>query len=478
MSNGKDLVWAAPQPPTPAFSLMTDAYVKPGLSATQIWTILWAYRKLSLIIAASILALTALVLVLLPRTYESTATVLVNYEVNDPLNGKEFPIGLLSSYLATQTELMRNPDMLLKVVDQLNLTENKYYKAGYSGDGASLRDYVQKKLSKNLSIYQGQFGSHLIYVTGSANTPELAAQIANALTDVYKEQEFTRSTSPAVERASRYSAQLKQLSQKAEQAQQQYTAFHQKHQLIDTNDGKADVEITTLSDLEQQLLDAQRARRSAEARNLDDSSNADQVMASNLVQTIKTNLAAQESKLAELQTTLGPRHPQVVELNSQIAASRRNLSSEVDAYSKNASQSLVAAQQLEAKLQRAVATQREKVLAASQLYDQAAKYRLDLQSAQAVYKRALDGYDQVMFASLGNYTNVDVVSRATPPVRPSKPKTLSYLMLGFMAAGFFGLLLPLVYELTNRRMRCRDDFERDNGIPVLAEFDSLPLARA
>jgi hypothetical protein len=46
-----------------------------------------------------------------------------------------------------------------------------------------------------------------------------------------------------------------------------------------------------------------------------------------------------------------------------------------------------------------------------------------------------------------------------------------------MAGAFLGLVLPLVYELANRRVRCRDDFERDGGVPVLAEFGAMPLKR-
>jgi uncharacterized protein involved in exopolysaccharide biosynthesis len=377
--------------------------------------------------------------------------------------------------MATQTELMRNPEMLLKVVDQLNLTADKEYKAGYDGDAAGLRDYAQRTLSKNLTIHQGQFGSQLIYITAAASSPQQAAVIANRVADTYREQEFARTSSPAVDRAKRYAAQLQQLTAKVQQAQTEYSAFHQRNGIVDTGDGKAAVDMATLAELEQQYLDAQRDTRTAESKNVEDLSAGDAVMGSTLVQTIKAQLATQESRLAELQTTLGARHPQVVELNAQIAASRNMLAREIGGYSKNAAMSVTAARQLEQKLQRAVAAQREKVLATAQLFDRAAKYRLELESAQAVYKRALDGYDQVMFASSGNYTNVDIVSRATPPVKASKPRRLSLLLLGTLAAGFLGLCLPLAYELTHRRMRCRDDYERDFGIPVLAEFDSMPM---
>jgi len=55
------------------------------------------------------------------------------------------------------------------------------------------------------------------------------------------------------------------------------------------------------------------------------------------------------------------------------------------------------------------------------------KLALELESAEAVYKRALDGYDQIMFASVGDYTNVSIVNRADPPVgsKPNKPKLFS-----------------------------------------------------
>jgi capsular polysaccharide biosynthesis protein len=48
-----------------------------------------------------------------------------------------------------------------------------------------------------------------------------------------------------------------------------------------------------------------------------------------------------------------------------------------------------------------------------------------------------------------------------------------------MAGIAVGVLAPLIYELLlNRRIRCRDDFERDLDIPVLMEFDRITLRSA
>lgn len=447
-------------------------FVYPGLSLAQILSIVKAYRKLSLLIVLMVLSLTALVMAVWPRTYTAMVTLMVNYEVNDPLNGKELPVGQVSSYIATQVELMQTPEVLLAVVDRLKLTQNEDYTQGYRGDSGTLREWVAKNLSKNLAAYQGQQGSQLIYVTYSANNPMDAAQVANTVAEVYKEQDYMRSTGPPGERAERYAQQLNELKKKVDQAQQQVTAFHQRNGLID---GGNNVDVVLLATLEERLLEARNARRVADARASGDQSVNDQVLSSAFVQSLKTQLATQQSRLAQLNIAYAPRHPDIQELQSQIAATRRSLVAALQSYTANASAGLSMAQRLEQNLQQAVTEQRAKVLAEGQLHDEAAKYLLELESTQAVYKRALEGYDQIMFASGGHDTNVSFVSRATPPVKASKPRVLTGLMLGGFAAGTLGLGIPLGYELFNRRVRCRDDLERHHGIPVLVEFGALPM---
>jgi capsular polysaccharide biosynthesis protein len=117
------------------------------------------------------------------------------------------------------------------------------------------------------------------------------------------------------------------------------------------------------------------------------------------------------------------------------------------------------------------------VLAVRKLQDEGTKYVLELESAQSVYKRALDGYDQIMFASGDHYTNVNFVSRAVPAMKATKPNKPKLVIMGALAGLFLGLAAPFGYELIlARRVRCRDDFERDFGVPVLSEFDAIEPA--
>lgn len=452
-------------------------YVHPGLSPMQIVSILRARWKQSATILGAVLALALVVSLVMPKTYTATATLMVNYEVNDPLGGKEFPTGLLGSYMATQVELMRSPEVLRPVIERLKLTENKNYAAGFSGNPADLPEWVEKKLDKKLVIQQGLSGSQLIYVADSASDPRGAAAIANMVAQVYTEQVYERLTGPASERAKRYTQELEELKKKVAAAQDDITAFRNRTHLADIQ-AKADLDMALLNSLELRLQEAQNTRRAAESKLTTDQSVSNPVLSSNLVQTLKSQLATEEAKMGELRATLGPRHPQVLELQSQLAATRAALGAEVHSYASSASSDLTSARELERKLSGAVEEQRAKVLQVRGQQDEGAKFVLALQSAEDVYKKALDGYDQVMLASTGRYTNVSFVSHATPPLKPSKPNLLKNLALAFVAGGLLGLAVPFALELLRRRVRCRDDIEREHGIPVLAEFGPMPAPLA
>jgi len=457
----------------PAGAFVPHIFVNSGLSAAQFTSILWARRRLTLLIFLLVMVLTGLLLAFWPRTYTGVATLMVNYEVNDPQAGKDLPVGQVSSYIATQVELLQSPGVVLATVDRLDLTRNKEYMRGYSSESGTLREWVASKVSKNLTVNQGQLGSQLIYVSYAATQPEEAALVANTIADVYREQDRVRSMAPTEERISRYDQQLSDLKTKVDQAQMSVTSFRQRNGAIE--EGKASVDVSLLSNLEGRLVEAQTSLRLAQSRAESNAAVSDQALASTHVQNLKTQIAGLEMRVAQLKRNYTSDYPDVREMQAQLADSKRLLGELVMNYSDNAQATLQAAQRLETKLQAAVSEQRSKVLTQLRVRDEGAKHVLELESAQTVYRRALDSYDQILLARLRQHTNVGFVSRATPPVKASKPKILTGLLAGGIAAAVLGVGLPLMLELARRRVRCRDDVERPHGIPVLAEFGRLPM---
>jgi succinoglycan biosynthesis transport protein ExoP len=462
--------------PAQALSMPQD-YANPGLSLMQLWAIFWAYRKLILAIAVAITLASGIFAKLMAKTYSSTATLMVNYESNDPMAARGMQTGPVGTYISTEMQLMASSEVLLPVVDKLNLVANKNYTAGYHGDGSGLRDWIKDALIKDLEIEQGKLGSQLILITASARDGILSAEIANAVADTYLEQQKQRVYGPASERAKNYSQELAELKHKVSVAQDQVTAFRQRTGVTDASAQANNVDAELLTTLEQRYQEAQNQRRAAEVAAAANAASSSSVMGSAVIQGLKTQLNDQAKQLAQMEATMGTAHPKVIELQNQMAATRRSLAAEVQTYSSNSASDLSSARLLEQKLAAAVEEQRTKVLAVRKLQDEGTKYVLELESAQSVYKRALDGYDQIMFASGEHYANVNFVSRAVPAIKAAKPNKPKLVIMGALAGLFFGLLGPFGYELIlNRRVRCRDDFERGFGVPVLSEFDSFEAA--
>jgi uncharacterized protein involved in exopolysaccharide biosynthesis len=453
-----------------------ESTLQPGMALTQVIAILRAYWKQSLAIFIAVTLLSAIGLKFLPKTYTAMATMIVDTNQKDPLAGQEFPLALLNNYIITQSELMQGPAVLLPVIDKLGLTQDKEFAAGFSGDARGLRDYVANSLSKAIQVDQGR-GGNLLYLSVSAHDPAKAATIANTITDVYLEQERERVNVPAGQRAQRYSEQIAELRSKVALAQQKVDAFRQQRGVIEVGpqaDNNPDTETQALDSLEARLLDAQNQRRALEAKQAGNAATADEALASPLVQQLQTQLHLLEEQKVQLSATYGPEHPKLLAIKSQIAVVQRSLDSETGKLGANNATQLARAKALEDKYQRAVEDQRKKVLQLRDVQGEGGKLMLELASAQAVYKRALDGYDQIMFASVGDYRNVQIVSRATPPTKSSKPKKLKLLIVAAIGALGLALLLPLLYELLmNRRLRCRDDMERSFGVPVLMEFNPI-----
>ena len=456
-------------PASPEAPILPTAYAQPGLSIAQIVSLLWANRLATGIIVVVIAALAFAVIKMLPKSYDATATVMVNYEVNDPLAGKEFPLGLLDNYIATQIEIMRSPEVLLPVAEQLKLTSNGEFTQGYSGLG-SLSDWVIEQLKKKLTITHGA-GTQLIYVDVASKNAEEAARIANTVVNVYLGVQQKRFNDPAALRANRYSQQLAELKDKVAAAQEKVTDFRQQTGLTSLATVNGDSDAALLTSLEEKYQEAQNARRAAEVKQATDKTFSGDAMNSTLLQGLKGQLSRDEAQMAQLRATLGPKHPKVVELQSQIDATKASLAKELETYTYASSSELAAARALEEKMRVAVAAQRAKVVAMRKEQDEGGKLLLELESAQAVYKRALDGYDQIIAAAAGHYSNINLLTPAQVPVKATKPNKPKLMILGIAAGLFMGTALPFLYSLLiDRRVRCRDDIERDMGIPVLAEL--------
>jgi uncharacterized protein involved in exopolysaccharide biosynthesis len=162
-------------------------------------------RKLPriLLVTALLLAITYVILLFMPRLYESSASILVeprnNVYVRSANEQAPAITGGEAGVVSSQIELLRSRDTLMRVIDQLGLREVPEFNG--AGDGslsplatlgrllgrggsANLDETVINNLYSRLTVAQER-DSRIITVAVMSADPELAARIANALAEAH-----------------------------------------------------------------------------------------------------------------------------------------------------------------------------------------------------------------------------------------------------------------------------------------------------
>lgn len=460
-------------------AVLPASLIQQGVSPTQIVAILLAYTRWIILVTFVVTVATILVSkFLIKRSYEATATLQFDFQVYDPVTGREFPSFLQQSYMTTQLDILQGRRTLLKVVEELGWAQDSERTAGYeAGSSGSIQDYLATQLSKSLSVGHGR-DSRLVQVSFEADSAAEAARVANTVAEVYLQEQLATVTEPTRQRAGDYSEQLDSMRQEVAEAQSKLSDFRQKHGLLDFNQ-RADVETEKLNELSRRLVEAEAVSSAASLKlqqigklraGRGDLGSETEVLASGFVQDLKRELAVLEARRSELSETLGRRHPDLIALDAQIDETRRRLDRELNILVGNIRNEAELAAERAAALRQKLEAQRARVLETQRLADEGANYQRALQSAETLHSAALNRYDELVLSSNSRYSNVSIISPATPPLKHSSPQVRVNAILGLFFGGFIGVATAILAELRRRRVRCRDDIERDLGIPVLAEL--------
>jgi len=214
---------------------------------------------LVMIVAATVLAATAGSL-LLPKSYDATASLLVDARDEQSLSNSQRPILMPQerlSYLQTQRDILGSRKVARKVVHDLQLARqpSPYLTPERAGDSAAaIEDRLSEALLKRLKVETSQ--SNVIQATYSSADPAFSARVANAFAKAYIDTMLELRVVPAREAAAWFDQQLKGLRTNLETAQARLTTLHQQEQVV-SMDEHVDVENARLAALSEEVVRAQ-----------------------------------------------------------------------------------------------------------------------------------------------------------------------------------------------------------------------------
>ena len=423
------------------------------MSILQFLRIIWARRLL--IGAATLASLLGAVLVILiaPPRWEATSRVMMGLLKPDPVTG--LVIGnSAGAYVNTQMELVKDYSVAGRVADQLGWLSEPRLIAAYErrskSDQRDFRRWLAQLVIDRTKVKVPE-GSNILEITYEGTTPTEAKGVANALRQGYIDASLQFRRDQATKDADWFQAQADQIKTSLDAAAAAEADYERQNGIVMADD-KTDLDTARLRSL---------AAAGAPAA-------AAPMIAMPASSAASIQLAQVDAQIAVATKTLGPNHPELVVLKATRAALARQVVQDQATARAQAGAAAGAASASASALERAVEQEKSRVLGES---DKLAKLS-QLASQVSVLK---DEYDKTegrvadlrQEAAIAD-TGLAPLGSAVTPQSPAFPNKL-LIVPGSLALGLpMGVLVALLAELFNRRVRGIEDLRDLADAPLLA----------
>lgn len=404
-----------------------------------------------------------LVTLLVQPRYEAKAHVMMNILKPDAVTGTVGNLQNFGAYIQTQQELVKDYQVTAPVVDRLGWLSDPGRIAQYQSRPATdTRDFRRWLAAQVADRTKAGLDSGTIFeISFSSPSAVEAKNGAEALRQSFVDYTLANRRQEATRNAQWYSSQAEIARQRADEAQQATAAFERANGIVMQGDkagSQQDTDSARLAALVAQAANAPAAALSAPV---------------NVSSTAKLQLAQIDAQIAQNSEKLGPNHPAMQQLRAQRALVAGVVAQEAAAARAGPSTAAVMGEVSRALQQQksVVIAQRDKIEHLRQLQSEVDLRR---EQYQKTSERAAELSLEAGVADAG-MSPVGVVVTPTKPAFPNKP----LIILGSLGLGAgLGLVLAVLIELLNRRVRGIEDLDFDRNLNCLAIVGTAGRDRA
>jgi exopolysaccharide transport family protein len=426
--------------------------------------------------------------------YQATAQILIDRDTPNVLPNKEL-VDLVQSgadYYQTQYQLLRGRMLAERAVERLQLQKSAEFRTGplltpwerlerrFLGKSPSATvDADGMPLSPAVAAFRSRVtvepvqGSRLVNLRFTAYDPALAAQAANTLAQLYIEQALEFRFTTSTEATGWLGERIKEQQQRLEVAEKALQVYREKEGLVNFEERQSlvDQKLTTLTAA---VLQARTERVTKEAaynqmKNLGPAQleSFPLVMASGVIQNLKTELAELQREEARLSESLGDRHPDMVRLRNQLRTTEDKLRAEMRNMVRSVEAEYRTAASQEASLQANLEVAKREALEVNRKAIEFGVLKREVETNQQLYKDLLTRNKQTGLETELKTTNIRVVERAETPRGPISPKRTRNYQLALLIGLALGIALTGFFEHMDNTLRTPEDVKEQLGLPFL-----------
>ncbi len=411
------------------------------MSLVQFWRIIWARKWLIAAAMFSCISGAYLVTLIVPPRWEAHARVLLNILKPDPITGDIVGGAATGTYVASQTELIKDYSVSDLAVARSGFLHNRELFAKYQSKSNSDPRFFRRWLAQTVTDHTKADiveGSNILDISYTAQSPEQARAMAEALRQAYLDVSLDLRRADANRNADWFTdqaAKAKSALDTAEKDKSEYERANNVYMATDTTD-------------------VDSARLAALATHNGESA----ALAAGNSSAASIQLAEVDADIAQLSQVLGPNHPQLQALRAK-RASLSGIVARERAAAATAGHSGTPTNSLDA--QAALVNAKYDKLSQLKRLQAEVDLRRDLYSKAST--RAAELRQQAAVSDVG-LTPLGPVFLPTSPTFPNMP----LILLGSLSLGLaLGVMMALLVELLWRKVRGVEDLQWAVDAPVL-----------
>ncbi len=468
-----------------------------GIDFQGILSVLWRDKATILVTTTAALVAAVLFVVLVPHRYTAATQILIDptdlHAVGNDLTPANQANDATVLQVESQVRVLTSDSVLGRVVRAEGLDNDPEFVSKSTGDVADRSAVALTALKRSVQVKRAE-RTYVVDVSVTAREPAKAARIANAIAQAYLEEQTDVRSDAARQISQSLSARLSELKERLRAAEDRVEAFKAHNNILDSS-GQL-VNEQQLTEMNNQLGVA-RARTAAAKSRLDQVQQVQlskdeigafpEAVQSQTITALRSQYAEIMRREAEQMTSLGARHPAVIEIHAEADRLRRMIEDEVHRIALSARAEYQSARANEETVAENLEKLKGNAVTTNEAMVTLRELERDVQANRAVYESFLVRARETGEQERLDTKNIRIISRADVPTRRSFPPSnlllaVSALILG-VAAGSgivmmretYGLGLPRSRGTNGVRGRFADAVRgfwstraRLSSIPVLA----------
>ncbi len=355
--------------------------------------------------------------------YQSAVQILIERENPNVVSIQEVLAidATATDYYQTQYEILKSETLARRVISRLHLDRHPEFQESASDPDGPSQTATEEKGRRLLKAFLSNLtispirNSRLVKVEYDSHDPQLAAQIANTLAAEYISYNLELKLKAVQQAGDWLRLRVDEMQAKVKESEEAFEKFKE----------TIPAQITA-------QVESKAAMKEMESR--------PEVVNNKFIQELRTEEIRLTSKRSELSKKYGPKHPQMIQLQSELATLRDKLEREI--------KRLVGAVKIE----------------------ESPQYLLLKREADAnrqLYEVLLKRLKETVLTESLPRSNIQVVDPAQPSQSPIKPKKGMNLLLAVIVGLTMGAGLAFFFEYLDNTIKSPEDIERVIAAPLL-----------